>query len=51
MTWDGNGWDGPLMKALGINSVPTTWLLDRNGVLRSLDALDDPDSQIRRLAK
>ncbi len=49
VTWDGKGWDGPLMRALGINSVPTTWLLDKNGILRSLDALDDPDAQIRGL--
>ncbi len=49
VTWDGKGWDSPLMRALGINSVPTTWLLDKNGILRSLDALEDPDGQIRKL--
>lgn len=49
VAWDGKGWDGPLMQALGINSVPTTWLLDTKGVLRSLDALEEPDQQIRRL--
>jgi hypothetical protein len=49
VAWDGKGWDGPLMQALGINSVPTTWLLDKNGILRSLDALEDTDGQIRRL--
>ncbi|MEO6739126.1 MAG: TlpA disulfide reductase family protein [Chthoniobacteraceae bacterium] len=49
VAWDGKGWDGPLMQALGINSVPTTWLLDTKGVLRSLDALEDPAGQIRRM--
>ena len=49
VAWDGKGWDGPLMHALGINSVPTAWLLDTKGVLRSLDALEDPDAQIRKL--
>ncbi|MEO6784943.1 MAG: TlpA disulfide reductase family protein, partial [Chthoniobacteraceae bacterium] len=49
VAWDGKGWDGPLMQALGINSVPTAWLLDTKGVLRSLDALEDPAAQIRRL--
>jgi len=49
VTWDGKGWDGPLMRALGINAVPTTWLLDKNGILRSLDALEDADGQIRKL--
>ena len=49
VAWDGKSWEGPLMQALGINSVPTTWLLDTKGVLRSLDALEDPAGQIRRL--
>jgi hypothetical protein len=49
VAWDGKGWDGPLIQALGINSVPTAWLLDTKGVLRSLDALEEPDEQIRRL--
>ncbi len=49
VAWDGKGWDGPLMQALGINAVPTAWLLDPKGVLRSLDALEDPAAQITRL--
>lgn len=49
IAWDGKGWDGPLIQALGINSVPTAWLLDTKGVLRSLDALEEPAEQIRRL--
>ncbi len=49
VAWDGKGWDGPLMQALGINSVPTTWLLDTKGVLRSLDALHETDAQLRKL--
>lgn len=49
VAWDGKGWEGALMQALGINSVPTTWLLDTKGVLRSLDAMEDPAGQIRRL--
>jgi hypothetical protein len=49
VAWDGKAWDGPLMQALGINTVPTAWLLDTKGVLRSLDSLDDTDGQIRKL--
>ena len=49
VAWDGKGWSSPLMQALGINALPTTWLLDGKGVLRSLDALEDPPEQIRRL--
>jgi Thioredoxin-like len=49
VAWDGKSWESPLMQALGINSVPTAWLLDTKGVLRSLDALEDPAGQINRL--
>ena len=49
LAWDGKGWDSPLIQTLGINALPTAWLLDRKGVVRSLDALDDPVSQMRRL--
>jgi hypothetical protein len=51
VAWDGKGWDGPLIQALGINAVPTAWLLDRKGVLRSLDALEQPEEQIRKLLR
>lgn len=43
------GWNSPLIQALGINALPTAWLLDGKGIVRSLDALDDPSAQIRRL--
>jgi len=49
VAWDGKGWDGPLIQALGINAVPTAWLLDQKSVLRSLDALEQPEEQIRKL--
>ncbi len=49
VAWDGRGWDGPLIQALGINAVPTAWLLDPKGVLRSLDATEDTAGQINRL--
>jgi hypothetical protein len=47
--WDGKGWDSPLLQPLAINAVPTAWLLDAKGILRSLDALEDPAAQLRRL--
>jgi hypothetical protein len=49
VAWAQKGWDSPLIKALGINALPAVWLLDREGIVRSLDALDDPVGQIRRL--
>lgn len=51
VTWpiirDGKGWESPLIRGLGINTLPTVWLIDREGKLRSLDALDDTSAQIR----
>ena len=44
VTWpvgyDGKGWEGPLARSLGINSLPTLWLFDPKGRLRSLNALE-----------
>ena len=51
IAWDGKSWDSPLVKALGINALPTTWLLDKDGVLRSLDALDETAEQLKKLAR
>ena len=55
LTWpvafDGKGWESPLVRALGINAVPTIWLLDARGRLRSLNALDGTTSQVRQLLR
>lgn len=48
---DGRGWDSPLVQALGINAVPTVWLLDRDGMVRTLDPLDDPEGLLRQLMR
>ena len=53
VTWpvafDGKGWESPLVRGLGINALPTVWLLDARGRLRSLNALENPAAQIRQL--
>lgn len=53
ITWpvvcDGRGWESPLVRSLGINALPTVWLLDREGRLASLDGLDGFISQVREL--
>ncbi len=51
IAWDGNGWDSPLIQTLGINALPTTWLLDKDGVLRSLDALEETAGQLKKLSR
>lgn len=51
ITWpiicDGKGWESPLVRGNGINSLPTTWLLDREGKLRSLNAMIDTATQVK----
>jgi peroxiredoxin len=49
VAFDGKGWHGPLVRALGINTLPTVWLLDANGRLRSLNALHGTAAQVREL--
>jgi peroxiredoxin len=55
LTWpigfDGKGWESPLIRGLGINTLPTAWLFDTRGRLRSLKALDDPAGQVRQLLR
>lgn len=51
MAWDGKGWDGPLVRGLGINVLPTVWLLDAHGRLRSLNALEGAAEQARQLLR
>jgi len=49
--WDGKGWESPLVRGLGINALPTVWLLDAHGHLRSLNALDSAAEQARQLLR
>lgn len=48
---DGKGWESPLARRLGINSLPTVIVLDRSGVVRSISARGDYDLVIRRLLR
>lgn len=53
ITWpvifDGKGWKGPLVRSFGINRLPTVWLIDRAGKLRSLNGLQNANQQIHDL--
>lgn len=53
ITWpvvcDGRAWESPIVRGFGINSLPTVWLLDREGRLRSLDGLDGLVGQVKEL--
>lgn len=49
--FDGKGWEGDLVRSLGINAIPTLWLLDKRGNLRSLNARDSFDTALRQLQR
>ncbi len=55
LTWpiafDGKSWEGELVRSLGINALPTVWLLDKQGKLRSLNALEGAADLIRQLVR
>jgi peroxiredoxin len=55
VTWpvafDGKSWESPLVRSLGVNALPTVWLLDAHGRLRSLNALDSAEAQARQLLR
>lgn len=46
--FDGKGWTGEEVRRLGINAVPTVWVLDRKGRLLSLNARGEEAETIRR---
>lgn len=39
--WEEKGWLSPLLRNYAINAIPTTWVLDRTGALRTLNARGD----------
>ena len=53
ITWpvafDGKSWEGELVRSLGINALPTVWLLDKRGRLRVLNASAGTAELLRQL--
>jgi len=49
VAYDGKSWQSPLVRELGINALPTVWLLDARGRLRSLSALEGAAAKARQL--
>jgi peroxiredoxin len=53
ITWpvnfDGKGWENAIARPLGINAIPTVWVIDRKGILRTLNARESYDTWIRRV--
>lgn len=46
--YDGRGWKGELVRSLGINTLPTVWVLDRRGNLLSINARGEEAETIRK---
>lgn len=49
--FDGAGWDNAIARPLGINALPTVFVVDKTGVLRALNARDNADLWVRRLLR
>ncbi len=49
--FDGKGWEGDLVRSLGINAIPTLWLVDKRGILRSLNAREHFNTSLRLLQR
>ena len=47
---DGRGWSGEAVRALGVNALPTVWVLDRDGNLLSLNARGHQAADLLRKA-
>lgn len=49
--FDGQGWNGKFVRSMGINAIPTLWLVDKRGVLRSLNARENFETTLRLLQR
>jgi AhpC/TSA family len=47
--FDGLGWRGAIPRSLGINALPTVWMIDKRGILRSINARANYEIWIRQL--
>jgi len=46
---DGKGWQGELARSNGVNALPTVFVVDQGGVMRSANARNSFESWIRKL--
>jgi hypothetical protein len=47
--YDGKGWQNTIARKFGVNTLPTLWLIDREGRLVSLNARDNYELKINGL--
>jgi len=48
-SYDADGWMGNLPRSLGINALPSVWILDKKGVVRTINAKSSFAKWIREL--
>jgi thiol-disulfide isomerase/thioredoxin len=52
MVWpqyfDGKGWDNDVSSSFGINSIPTMWLIGKDGKIITTNARDDLAGQVEK---
>ncbi len=49
--FDGRGWENEIAHRFGITALPTTWLVNKDGMLVEVNPLDELDGKIERLLK
>jgi hypothetical protein len=49
--FDGLGWRSPIARSLGINALPSVWILDKRGILRTINARSSYEAWIRALLR
>jgi thiol-disulfide isomerase/thioredoxin len=47
--FDGQGWQNKFGRQFGIDSIPTQWLVDKNGNLRDLNGRDNLEEKVEKL--
>jgi len=49
--FDGKGWNGPIVRSLGINALPSVWILDKRGIVSTINAKENYQTWIRQLLR
>ena len=49
--YEGTGWENSIARPLGINALPTVFILDKSGVLRALNAQDNYSLWVEKLLR
>jgi Thioredoxin-like len=49
--FDGKGWQGSVVRSLGINALPSVWILDKKGVVCTINGKENYQTWIRQLLR